>query len=115
MDLWSRIDRGILRFQQGWIAVDLPRTFDAWEKRLVAYFLAIGPDGRVKKISVISSGLKQPALETDITTLVKKWKFPTRAGKNGADVRLGRRRGPRLSRARCRVVARAERVLESSV
>ncbi len=50
--------------------------------------LAIGPDGRVKKVSVISSGLKQPALETDITTLVKKWKFPTRAGKNDRELVL---------------------------
>ena len=30
--------------------MDLPRTFDAWEKRLVAYFLAIGPDGDASPI-----------------------------------------------------------------
>ncbi|MBO3275198.1 hypothetical protein [Pseudomonas schmalbachii] len=30
--------------------MDLPRTFDAWEKRLVNYFLAIGPDGDASPI-----------------------------------------------------------------
>lgn len=30
--------------------MDLPRTFIAWEKRLVAYFLAIGPDGDASPI-----------------------------------------------------------------
>lgn len=28
----------------------LPRTFDVWEKRLVAYFLAVGPDGDASPI-----------------------------------------------------------------
>lgn len=41
--------RGV-RFLQGWIAVDLPRTFDAWEKRLVDYFLVVGPDGDASPI-----------------------------------------------------------------
>lgn len=30
--------------------MDLPRTFDAWEKRLVDYFLAIGPNGDASPI-----------------------------------------------------------------
>ncbi|WP_199102154.1 hypothetical protein [Aquitalea sp. ASV11] len=30
--------------------MDLPHTFDAWEKRLVNYFLAIGPDGDASPI-----------------------------------------------------------------
>lgn len=30
--------------------MDLPRTFDAWEKRLVAYFLVVGPDGDASPI-----------------------------------------------------------------
>lgn len=30
--------------------MDLPRTFDAWEKRLVPFFLAIGPDGDASPI-----------------------------------------------------------------
>lgn len=30
--------------------MDLPHTFDAWEKRLVDYFLAIGPDGDASPI-----------------------------------------------------------------
>jgi Ca-activated chloride channel family protein len=50
--------------------------------------LVIGPDGSVKKVSVISSGLKQPALEKDITALVKKWKFPARTGKKDRELVL---------------------------
>ena len=33
--------------------MDLPRTFDAWEKLLVDYFLAIGPDGDASPIRAL--------------------------------------------------------------
>lgn len=47
--------------------MDLPRTFDAWEKRLVAYFLAIGPDGDASPIR---------AFEVTPRTLTLAWGAP---------------------------------------
>lgn len=50
MDLRSLDRLRTTTFYQGWITVDLPRTFDAWERLLVDYFLAIGPDGDASPI-----------------------------------------------------------------
>lgn len=44
--------------------------------------LVIGPDGRVRKVTVIAGELKQPDLEVNIKKLVKKWRFSAQSGKN---------------------------------
>lgn len=44
--------------------------------------LVIGPDGRVRTVTVIAGDLNQPVLETGVIERIKKWAFPPSSGKD---------------------------------